>query len=130
MSIVNPGHAIITNNPAVVAQYPTESCHINGSVRDVFVTVRDAVHKGARIISHPLSGSIKPNESPYKSVVITTATGKLDMQSLNIIEDAIATLARMPNRNRSYDESVLEDFRIIDLDLIKGVYPCHNHTTS
>jgi len=129
---------IITNNPAVVDDYPEASCHIQGSVQKVFTTVRDAVHKGARIITHPLCGSIKPNESPYKSVVITTATGKkaacdcqsdflrqsqtpvkLDMKSLSIIEDAIATLARLPHRNRKYDESVLEDFRIIDLNFIR-----------
>jgi len=111
--------AIVTNNPAVAAKYPVESCYIKGNVLDVFTTVRDAVHKGAQILTHPLSGSIKPNESPYESIVITVATGKLDFKSLNLIEDAISMLSRLPVKNYSYDESVLEDFRIIDLDLIK-----------
>ena len=110
---------IITNNPAVVKAFPVDSCFIKGGVHKVFITVRDAVHKGARIITHPLTGSVKPNESPYKSVVITVTTGKLDMKSLSIIEDAIATLARLPDRKREYDESVLEDFRIIDLNFIR-----------
>jgi len=89
---------------------------------DVFLAVRNAVHMGARIISHPLSGSIKPNESPYKSVVITVATSKLDIKSLNIIEDAISTLTHLIEKNHNYDESVLDDFRIIDLDLIKSTF--------
>ena len=114
--------AIITNNPAVIAAFPMESCHIKGSVREVFTAVRNAVHKGAQIISHPLNSSIKPNESPYKSVVITVATGKLDIKSLNIIEDAISLLNRLPDKNCAYDESVLDDFRIIDLDLIRHIF--------
>ena len=112
---------IVTNNPAVAAAYPQESCTISGTVMDVFVAVRDAIHKGARILSHPLTGSIKPNESPYKSIAITTATGKLDIKSLSVIEDAISLLDRLHQKNYSYDESVLDDFRIIDLDLINNV---------
>ena len=114
-------YVIITNNPAVASKYPNESCYIEDSVHKIFCAVRDAVHKGAELISHPLSGSVKPNESPYKSVAINTATGSLDFKSLGIIEDAIATLARLPNKMRNYDESTLEDFRIIDLDLMNHV---------
>ena len=114
------GRAVITNNPDVAAKY--DSCLIKGSVIDVFIAVRNAVHKGAQIISHPLSGSIKPNESPYKSIVITAATGKLDIKSLEAIEDAISVFNRLPEKKREYDESVLVDFRIIDLDLINSVY--------
>jgi len=115
-------NTIITNNPDVAARYPMVSRYIACSVNDIFETVRDAVHKGARIISHPLSGSIKPNESPYKSVVISTEDGPLDFKSLQIIEDAIAVLKKLPSKIREYDESALEDFRIIDLDIIN-----HSH---
>ena len=111
---------IITNNPDVVGKYPGLARYIPGSVGDVFKAVRDAVHKGAQVISHPLSGSVKPNESPYKSVAVTGVTGPVDFKSLQIIEDAISALARMPGNTRSYDESVLADFRIIDLDLINS----------
>ena len=115
-----PGHLIYTNNPAVVDKYPENSCYIPGGVMDVFTAVRDDIHKGAQIVSHPLSGSIKPNESPYKSVVITAATGPLDFKALHIIEDAIAVLKRLPGKQHDYDESILDDFRIIDLDLISS----------
>jgi len=114
-------YVIITNNPAVASKYPNESRYVEGSVNKIFLAARDAVHRGAKLISHPLSGSIKPNESPYKSVVVNTATGPLDFKSLGIIEDAISTLARLPDKMRNYDESTLEDFRIIDLDLMNHV---------
>jgi len=114
-------HVLITNNTAVVAKYPMHTRFIKGSVSDVFCAVRDEIHKGATLISHPLSGSIKPNESPYKSIAIAPTTGPLEYKSLCTIEDAISTLARLPDRQRSYSESVLEDFRIIDLDLISHI---------
>ena len=109
---------ICTNNPDVAAKYPEISRYIEGSVMDVFMAVRDAVHMGAQVVSHPLSGSIKPWESPYKSVVISTSIDPLDFRSLQIVEDAIAVLKRLPGKQQNYNESVLNDFRIIDLDLI------------
>ena len=111
---------IITNNPEVAVKYPMESQFYEACVGDIFKIVRDAVHKGGRIISHPLSGSIKPNDTPYKSVVIARETGPLDYKSLQIIEDAINVLRRLPVKQRGYDESLLQDFRIIDMDHVKS----------
>ena len=116
------GYAIITNNPDVHGKYPEIAAYIDGGVMDVFTHVRDAVHLGGKIISHPLSGSVKPNESPYRSVVIVPGAGPVDFKSLHIIEDAVATLARLGKREHNFDESVLADFRIIDLDLMNSVY--------
>ena len=113
---------IITNNPDVAAKYGSHAFCCEGCVIDVFIQVRDAVHKGAKLISHPLSGSIKPNESPYKSVVISKTAGPLDYKSLQVIEDAIAKLYQLSKKNYAYNESILEDFRIIDLDLVNSAY--------
>ena len=121
-------HTIFTNNFDVAARYPDISCYMSCSVLDVFVAVRNAIHKGAKIITHPLSGSIKPNVSPYKSVAISTidfstaSDSPLDYKSLQIIEDTIATLKRLPDNRHQYDESVLQDFRIIDLDHISCLF--------
>jgi len=115
-------HVIITNNPDISAKYPHISRYQDSTVSEIFETVRDAVHKGAQVISHPLSGSIKPNDTPYKSVVITDTTGPLDFKSLQIIEDAIGVLRRLPAKQRSYDEFMLQDFRIIDLDHINSAF--------
>jgi len=120
---------IITNNPAVAEGYPGLTQYQDGDVYGVFVAVRDVVHLGGRLISHPLSGSIKPNESPYKSVAVLLEMRKglkqspiqTDTKSLQVIEDAIAVLRRMPKKSREYTPAMLEDFRVIDLDLIENV---------
>ncbi|MCL2215839.1 MAG: GrdX family protein [Defluviitaleaceae bacterium] len=113
---------IFSNNPVVSDKYPKLTRLADSDVHGVFAAVRDAVHKGARLVSHPLSGSVKPNESPYKSVAVDIVTGEwaLDFKSLQIIEDAITTLAKLPRKHREYTAQMLEDFRVIDLDLIES----------
>ena len=121
-------YLIITNNPAVADKYQKAARFVDGDVIKVFETVRNAVHKGAKIITHPLSGSIKPNESPYKSVMISNMSGPLNTKSLQIIEDAITILNRLPHKKHNYCESILQDFRIIDLDLITSSECANAHS--
>jgi hypothetical protein len=119
---------LFTNNPAVRDAYPGTAHYIGGTVSDVFIAVRDAVHTGARILSHPLSG-IKPWESPYKSIAVSLPPAAetkttLHYPSLQLIEDALRRVSPCGQISRKReasgtDESLREDYRIIDLDLIK-----------
>ncbi|HHY28957.1 MAG TPA: hypothetical protein GX523_19845 [Desulfitobacterium dehalogenans] len=111
---------IITNNPAVKEAFPDVTNHYEANVEGVFKLGRDAVHLGAKLINHPLSGSIKPNESPYKSLVLSKAPADLDFYSLAHIEEALQVFYKLGIRHRDYHEGTLEDFRIIDLDLIRS----------
>ena len=93
------------------------------SYKDVLQQARDLIHQHHRLVTHPLSGSIKPNETPYKSVVITDAPGpSLDINSLNIIEESLAVYEKfaamgLPPFDK-YPSHVLEEFMIIDHQLI------------
>ncbi len=109
---------IVTNNPAVKSNYVNIVDYYDTDVAGVFEVVRDSVHLGARLISHPLAGSLKPNESPYKSVMLSTRRGPHDPDSLRLIEDAVAVLRKMPKKDRVYPAAVLDDFVAIDLDLL------------
>lgn len=111
-------YRILTNNPAVRERYPEVADLRPGAVRDIFTAVRDAVHQGAVLISHPLAGSIKPGENPYRSVMLSTRHGTVELGSLSVIEDALATLAKMPEKQRPYTDRMLQDFQVIDLDLM------------
>ncbi|MCH4009789.1 GrdX family protein [Companilactobacillus sp.] len=110
---------ILTNNPMVKDKY-SEITHFdeNLTVADIFTHGRDAIHLGANLINHPLAGSIKPNQSPYKSLVLSDREGDLDMFSLTLIEGAIQVLKKLRPRDQGYSESTLEDFQVIDLDLL------------
>lgn len=116
---------VITNNPLVKERLSNK---IDVEYYDVeyislLIKVRDKIHIGHKLLSHPLSGSIKPNETPYKSVIIGTEVGILDMESLMVIEKSLDTAKKfiMDKKTPLWDTTVLEDFQVIDLSLIENV---------
>lgn len=90
---------------------------------DILKLVRDKIHLGHKLLTHPLSGSVKPNETPYKSIIISKGKGNLDESGLGIIEESIKTTEKFLNNKETpnWTEKVLNDFRTIDLSLISPV---------
>lgn len=111
---------VVTNNSSVGLL--EQDLFVEGTLLDVLKSSRDLVHQGHLLISHPLVSSVKPNETPYKSVVLTKRSGgQVDFQSLSIIEASLQTAKRMLNERPlpPYSERVLEDFQFIDRDLLE-----------
>ncbi len=115
-------YLIITNNPLVrdciPKNYAVEYQEIG--YRDILVKVRDLVYAGQRMYTHPLSGSVKPNETPYKSVVVSKKPKGMEELEANIISDAIVTFDKFRQMDRNFPERVLKDFRLIDYTLLCG----------
>jgi len=114
----------VTNNTAFVEKYKNEfdvAFH-DVDLRSILVIVRDLVHDGHIILTHPLSGSVKPKETPLKTVFITKKKGSLDTDSLVLIENAIITCDKFIDRKISY-ERALEDFQLIDMSLAESALP-------
>lgn len=116
---------IVTNNSLsnerLKEKYKVVS--VDGSLMDVFTTTRDYIHKGYVLLTHPLSGSIKPNETPYKTIAISELPqNEVDFNSLMLIENSIETAAKLlvNKQKKVWSEKVLEDFRVIDFDLIRN----------
>lgn len=117
---------IITNNKYVYEKYKDKMEIIfkdDFTYMQVLEFVRDKVHDGYKLLTHPLSGSVKPNETPYKTIMISKDKGSLDEDGLRIIEDSIATVKKFQSNKTTpnWVESVLDDFRVIDLSLIENV---------
>lgn len=87
---------------------------------EILEKARDLIHKGYKLLTHPLYGSVKPNETLYRSVVLEEAE-EFDIQSLLLIEEAIVTAEKFKKNKMTpnWTESVKYDFRVIDFDLIK-----------
>jgi hypothetical protein len=83
---------------------------------------RDKIHLGHRLLTHPLSGSVKPGETPYKTIIISKEKGSLDEQSLLIIEGSIQTCIKLmaSSLNKEWGDAILADFQLIDFGLIFG----------
>jgi len=91
----------------------------DSSLRDILILVRNKVHEGYEILTHPLSGSVKPGETPYKTIFITKKKGMLSIDSLALIESAIETCDKFADRKIEYEKKT-EDFQLIDLSLAES----------
>ena len=85
---------ILTNNPLVPACMEgrglyTIEFHPEKSYREILVMARDKVYAGHTLYTHPLSGSVKPNETPYKSVIVSMVPHGFDQQVAEIMSNAI-----------------------------------------
>ena len=94
---------------------------IDGKYIDVLKLARDMVHKGAKLITHPLMGSVKPDETPFRSIIVSKGAS-LDMESLAVIENSIAAAEKFQRDGKVpiWNENILEDFRFVDLKLFES----------
>ena len=109
---------IITNNPKVKAKFENV-LYIDGSVEETLVKVRDLVHQGYELVSHPLAASIRMMYSPYRSVILGRRLEKVDFLHAEIIEDSIIKYKRHTD-HRKKDIAYSDDYQTIDLILLES----------
>ena len=120
-------YLLVTNNRLCFEKY-RDRVRVDyledGSYLDVLVRARDYVQKGSRIETHPMAGSIKPNQTPFRSVLLSDR--KMDgdevIENELMIEDAVLMTKKVLSDRpvRKWDESIVNDFRQVDLELISG----------
>jgi len=122
MSLSSHCYTIVTNNPEVAASWPQAAEWVDGEARSVLIRVRGLVHLGHRLLTHPLAGSVKPNESPYRSVIVSQhPDATIDFDSLRIIEGALAVVDKLGEpRFQTIPPHVDADFRLIDRTLMES----------
>jgi len=111
---------LVTNNPLAKEWFKGKFRvdFLETDVSGVLINVRNLIHKGHHLLSHPLSGSVKPNETYYKSVAVTELKEKVDFQSVGIIEDCILSVQKFPDRK--IPEEYENDMQTVDLSLIRS----------
>lgn len=122
---------IVSNNPRVVSEINYPIIKIDGTYLDVLLHVKDLIiNNKYRLLSHPLSGSIKPNETYYKSIMLDNSSFDYsDLDSLELIESAIEVYNKfIKNEARpNWSNSILNDFADVDYFLIKSAIESANH---
>lgn len=113
---------IVTNNPKIVENVSDrEVAMLDETYVGTLKKCRDLIHEGYELLSHPLYGSVKPNETPYRTVIMKKGKS-LDTNSLNLIEEAIETATKFEKNKATpqWTERVLDDFRVIDFDIFRN----------
>ena len=116
---------ILTNNPLVVSCMDgkgrfTIEYHPEKSYREILVLARDMVYAGHTLYTHPLSGSVKPNETPYKSVIVSVEPHGFDMSFAELMSNAISVYDKFTPIGWELNERILKDFQLVDYTLLSG----------
>jgi len=117
-------YILITNNPKVKNKYEEKNIKISfeENIESVFKEVRDYIHQGYILISHPLAGSVKPFQNPYRSIILRENEG-LDFDSLKTYENSYEKYQQFKDKKKARTElpaDILDDYQVIDLSLIES----------
>ncbi|MEG1145789.1 MAG: GrdX family protein, partial [Clostridium sp.] len=117
---------IITNNLKVFEKYRDTFQIIfleEGTYMEVLNKTRDKVHEGCEILTHPMAGSLKPNQTPFKSIIVRTTKMKTHMDSVVLIENSLGAADKFLKFKATpkWSEKILKDFQTVDLSLIENV---------
>ncbi len=117
-------YVVITNNPKIFEEVKSKNAEIiymsNSDFMEVLYKVRDFVHLGYKLLTHPIVSSIKPYETPYKSVALSKGS-ELDLYSLELIENSIELTKNFLDKpKRKLTKEIDDDFRLIDYKLVIG----------
>ena len=117
----------VTNNPRVYDKYKDETHVILlKKYEEVLLKVRDLVYDRHVLLTHPQASSLKPNQTPYRSVVVYPQGEDDNMKDIMLIEKCIETyrqwqdIAPTPEK---YADNVAYDFQTIDLSVIDNIIP-------
>ena len=118
-------YLILTNNPLVPACMEgkgkfTIRFLAEKNFREILVLARDMVYAGHTLYTHPLAGSVKPNETPYKSLIVSVEPHGFDGTLGELMSNAIAVFDKFTPIGWELEERILKDFQLIDYTLLAG----------
>ena len=114
---------IITNNPKIAEEMSGKNIDISyfeqADFMEISYKARDIIHLGYKLLTHPIVSSIKPYETPYKTIVLAYNNGEIDLESIELIENSIELLKNFLDKpRRKLTKNIDEDFKLIDYKLI------------
>ena len=120
---------ILTNNSLAAEEFgETHDVRmVDGKLIDVLITARDHINRGAVLLNHPLYGSVKPNETPFRSLLLQQGKSqagdvpaKPDPESVRLIGNAVSAFEKFIGKKEVTDPQLLDDFRVVDLSLLRS----------
>lgn len=119
---------LITNNDRVYEKYKDQlTVILLDSYKEVLIKVRDMVYDRHVLLTHPQASSLKPNQTPYRSVVVYPKGAEEDnTKDVMLIEKCIQVyeewqdIAPTPEK---YADKVANDFKTIDLSVVDNIIP-------
>lgn len=118
---------VVTNNDKVWEKYKDKmKVVLLADYEEVLVKTRDLVYDRHCLLTHPQASSLKPNQTPFRSVILYPKGKEDNTKDILLIEKCMETykewqeIAPTPAK---YEEKVKNDFKTIDLSIIDNVVP-------
>ena len=118
---------IVTNNSKVFVEYKenyTVEFIDSETMYNVLIKTRDLLHSGYKLLTHPMSGSLKSNQTHYKSILLIKKNNEANLDDILMIENAIDNYNKfIKNRDiTNWTENIKNDFKTVDLSLISSCF--------
>ena len=115
----------LTNNPLLLLERGVDRVEFHPvSVPELFALTQAEVKQGYKLLSHPLTGSIRPDITPYKSILLSDRPSGPDPEGEEVLArairytDALFQMSEQPPSAR-WDSKTREDFQYVDRSLIQ-----------
>lgn len=91
--------------------------------RDVLLKARDLIYAGHKLLTHPQASSLKPNQTPYRSILLYGEKQALDTDAVMLIEKAIENFDKWQDIRQTpeYNAKIANDYKTIDLSMIENI---------
>lgn len=94
------------------------------SYLDVLIRARNYVQRGWCLLTHPMAGSLKPNQMPYRSILLAESSPeqKEPYEDELLMENSIESYHKFIDQRplTRWPETFLDDFRTVDLSLMES----------
>lgn len=118
---------IITNNNRVFEKYKNAmKVLLLDTYEDVLLKTRDMIYDRHILLTHPQASSLKPNQTPYRSIVVYPGEGTDNTEDILLIEkceEVFRQWQEISSTPEQYDDKIAEDFKTIDLSVIDNIIP-------
>ena len=117
----------VTNNPYIIERVKGAKL-LKGTALDVMTEARNLVHAGWNLVTSLLYGNFKPNQQPYRTIVLSKWKGDnnmpTDFEFLNYLEEAISIYKDAPiiRQVGEFSEEIDIDFRQLDFMLMSKTF--------
>ena len=118
---------LVTNNDRAAGEWGDSVNHVfmMDTYEEVLKKARDLIHTGHKLLTHPQASSLKPNQTPYRTILLYGVQGSGEAEDVCLIENALETYEKWNSIKKSpeYDEKTAYDYKTSDLSMIENVIP-------
>lgn len=118
---------IITNNDWVSEKYKGIMNVIYlDSYEEVLVKAKDMVDSGHHLATHPQALTLKPNQTPYRSVILYPSDGDDNTGDILLIKKSLETFyqgQKSAPASEAYTDRKIRDFKVLDASMMDSVIP-------